>query len=929
MLPGKGRFLLNITLFPACLAICLLTGCATPVRTVFVSPGGNDSNTGSQTKPFATLPRAMAAVREIHAAMKRSETPAGPIKVVLRGGNYELREPVVFTPDDSGSVESPVTYTSFDGETAVLSGGERLAGTWRQTPGKPYWQVEIPRACDGGRVFYSLFVNGQSRERTRTPNWGQKVLRAEGREPGGDPRQALRYFQGDVKPSWSNPTDIDVVLLCSWTPTIHRIKEIVPEKRAIRFYSGHFRTVDFWERNFRYYLSNVFEALDEPGEWYLNRKTGILYYYPMPGEDMSKAEVIVPVLKSRMITFEGDLSGGRFIENLHFKNLAFRHIDGDMDKYNGMYRQGHMFLTSAIVARGLRNSSFESCELSQLGEYAMELADGCRNVAVRQCHIWDLGAGALQLGVTDLGTLKSQVNTNAPVDDVTQGERYVRDLVIDNNCIHRLGTIWHGCYGIVNRFASCTRITHNDMFDMHWDAVGLDARWGWKGEKYSYGNVVAYNHLHHLGLRYHTDAAGIYQFGPLDTHIHHNLIHDVVAYPYICGYAGIYLDEQSRKAMVENNLVYKTDWYAYFQHMGIENTFRNNIGAFARNGFIGRHGVYSDPGTNVMESCRNIYITSNAVAISQRWQSGDKPSFLHHNQYHAIANAEPLTFDGKSFAEWQAQGYDSGSSIADPGCRNPAAFDFTLWQDSPACTAIGFVPFDGEIKKAGLYGDRDWCAMPSRYPPRTPSDVWSEKDMQKLNAFELDFNMMNAGDEPGVFRMSEQKGAGFAVTREVAGTKGPQCLKCTDKKGLTKSFYPSLTVTPRILREGKIQFSFSALQPAQNAVSFTVEFRGRGQGNITGPSIAVARDGVVKANGRSACTLKPDCWTRFEISFVLGEESMGNYTLVTDGPDGKKTLTCPFGGTAFDQIGWLGIIAPDNSDGCFYLDDVKLTINDR
>ena len=307
------RFATAIKILNVFLFMIIFSGCATPVRTVFVAPGGNDSNPGTQLKPYATLPRAMTAVREMQTAMRRGETLAGPVKVILRGGTYELREPVVFTPDDSGSVESPVTYTSFDGETAVLSGGERLAGTWNQTPGRPYWQVEIQRVRDGGRAFYSLFVNGQSRERARTPNWGKKVLRAEGREPGGDARQALRYFTGDVDPAWSNQTDIDVVLLCSWTPTIHRIKEIVPEKRAIRFYSGHFRTVDFWERNFRYYLSNVFEALDEPGEWYLNRKTGILYYYPMPGEDIGKAEVIVPVMKSRMITFEGDLAGGRFI----------------------------------------------------------------------------------------------------------------------------------------------------------------------------------------------------------------------------------------------------------------------------------------------------------------------------------------------------------------------------------------------------------------------------------------------------------------------------------------------------------------------------------------------------------------------------------------------------------------------------------------
>ncbi|HOM59784.1 MAG TPA: hypothetical protein PK770_07965, partial [Kiritimatiellia bacterium] len=325
------------------LASLLFAGCATPMRTVFVAPDGNDANPGTKSRPFATLPRALSSVRDL----RQAGLPSGPVTVYLRGGTYAVRKPILFTPDDSGTSNAPLTVASYPGEQAVLSSGERLSGTWTQTPGKPYWQLDIPRARNSGWVFYSLFVNGQSRERARFPNWGGKVLRAEGREPGGDPRQALRYFAGDVNPAWSNPTDIDVVLLCSWTPTIHRINEIVPERRAVRFFSAHNRPVDAWERNFRYYLSNVFEALDQPGEWYLNRHTGTLYYYPMPGEEMASAEVIAPVLRSNMVTFEGDPESGRLIEHLHFRDLAFRHLDGDMDKHNGVYRQGHMFLSSA------------------------------------------------------------------------------------------------------------------------------------------------------------------------------------------------------------------------------------------------------------------------------------------------------------------------------------------------------------------------------------------------------------------------------------------------------------------------------------------------------------------------------------------------------------------------------------------------------
>ena len=886
---------------------------------IYLAPSGNDGNAGTQAAPFETLERARDAVREL----KQAGPLKGAVTVWLQGGVYEMREPIVFTPADSGTADAPVTYASLPGERAVLSGGKRLAGTWVRTEGKPFWQLDVPEARNGKWSFHSLYVNGQSRARARYPNYGEKVLRAEGREPGGDPRQALQYFAGDIDPTWSNPTDMDVVLLCSWTPTIHRIKEIAAERRAVRFFSGHGRTVNFWERNFRYYVSNVFEALDQPGEWYLNRHTGTLYYYPLPGEDMATAEVIAPMMKSRMVEFAGEPAEGRFVEHLHFRDLSFRHVDGDMDRYNGVYRQGHMYLDSAISARGLRNASFERCELAQLGEYAMELADGCRDITVRQCHIWDIGAGGMQLGVTDLRTLLA----GPDVDDSGESEIAVRGLVIDNNCIHRLGTIWHGCYGIVNRFASETQITHNEIYDTHWDAVGLDARWNWKGEKYSHGNVVAYNHLHHLGLGYHTDAAGVYQFGPLDTHVHHNLIHDTVAYPYICGYAGIYLDEQSRHALVENNLVYNVEWFAYFQHKGMDNVFRNNIGAFARDGLISRGSLNATWKANYMEAVRNIYVTDNEIALERGWTPGEKPPVLAKNVYHTLAKDTELTFVGKSFAEWQAEGQDEGSVVGDPGCRAPASFDFTLVPDALACRAVGFVPFDNEIRKAGLYGDERWREVSKEYPPRKPTAVWAEDDFAQLNSFDLDFNLMKDGDTPGVFvTRGNEKGAGFTITSEVPGTHGPKCLKVTDRKDAAKSFYPYLNLSPRSLKQGQITFTFAVRQPSELPARLHVEFRGRGQTQEPGPSISIGRDGAVQANGKLVGKFEPETWTSFELRFALGEESTGSYTLVVRNGSTETRHTLPFGKPTFNEIKWIGITTPDAADGTAYLDELRLQV---
>ena len=884
----------------------------------YVAPDGSDANPGTQAKPFASLERARDAVR----ALKQTGPLTAPVNVWLRGGMYPLNKPVVFTSADSGTAAAPVTYASPPGERAVLSGGVRLTGGWQPTPGKPFFQLTIPSARDGKWVFNSLFVNGQSRTRARYPNYGEKELRAAGREPGGDPRQALQYQPGDFNPKWTNPQDMDVVLLCSWSPTIHRVKEVVPAQNVLRFFSAHSRAVDFWERNFRYYLSNVYEALDEPGEWYLNRHTGVLYYYPMPGEDLAKAEIVAPVLKSTLIEFTADLAGSHFIEYLNFRDLRLLHVDGDLDRYNGMYRQAHMFLGAAVEAHGLRHASFERCEFAQLGEYALELADGCQDVTVRQCHFWDLGAGAMQLGVTDLPTLLTPLEAGAKSGRLAEPRREVKDLVIDNNCIHRLGTIWHGCYGIGQRFASRTKITHNEIFDTHYIAIGMDARWNWKGEKYSYGTEIAYNHLHHLGLRCQTDAAGFYQFGPLDTHIHHNLIHDTLAYPYIAGFAGIYLDETSRGAVVENNLVYNVDWFAFFQNYGTDNLIRNNLGAFARNGFLGRGGVSKSWPSNYFEVTRNIYITREKIAVERLWEAGTRAPFVHQNMYSQLAGLnQSLGFAGKSFADWQAAGQDAQSVTGDPGCRNPAAFDFSLPPDAPACQKIGFVPFDVEIRQAGLYGDAAWRDTPKNHPARKPTAIWTEQDLAQFNNFDLDFNLMKDGAEVPFPQSANAKDAGFVVTSEIAGTHGKKCLKCIDKKGLPKAFYPYFHFDPRGLKQGTITAAFSVRQPLNNPAK--IEFAMRGDLDVTGPVVIVGRDGAVQSKGRKIGKLEPGEWTHFELRFDLGAKSTGQFTLTVRNRAGQTTHTLPFAAPTFNAIKWVGFTLPDDADGVAYLDDLK------
>jgi hypothetical protein len=888
-----------------------------------VSPTGNDTNSGTATEPFATIQRAQGAVRDARAG---KQGHPGETRVILHGGTYRQSAPITFTPEDSGSEGEPVIYEAAAGEKVAVSGGKLITGEWVRTEGKPYWQISLPEAKEGRWAFHSLSVNGESRVCARYPNEGDKELRGEGPEPGGDARQTLVYRKGDFDPAWTNPEDIDIVFMGFWTGSIHRVRDVDSTKRVLRFGNfPHNRAVDAYERLPRYYLRNVFEKLDTPGEWYLNRKTGILYYYPMPGEDLAKAEVVAPLLDSPLVDIRGDLASDKPVQYLQFRGIHFRDTGTDLGKYDALYRQGHMFLGAAVTATAFRNGVFRECTFEQLGDYAIELGDGCRDVTVQKCHFWDLGAGAMQIGVTDLPTLLKPAGSGTLAKGEAEPLREVSGIVVDNNCIHKIGTIWNGCYGIANRFASGTKITHNEIFDTHWDAIGLDARWNpSEGKVYAHGNEVAYNHLHHLGLRTETDAGGIYQFAPLDTHIHHNLIHDTFAYPFNTGFCTIYLDETSKGALVENNIGYNLEGFSYLQNYGDGNVFRNNIGAFARDGFFHLGSLHDD--LNYAEVTHNIYVTTNDVAQTENYPKGKKPSLVSSNFYQTMEVGKPLLFCGKKLPEWQASGWDEGSVEGNAGFRDPLAGDFSLKGDSPAVTKVGFVPFGQEIAKAGLYGDPAWRDFPKSCRMRKPYAFQTLQDLSAMNDCLIDPNAYKPGSKFPIFSPSEQAKMkeSMAVTEEVAGINGPRCIKVTDSASFAAAFYPYAQMQLYGLDKGRVEFGFALMQPSNEPAGCDVELRSGISSYRVGPSIRITREGAIKAAGKEIGKMVPGQWTRFKISFGLGGDANGSYELTLSNSSGETKETLPFVHKDFREVSRIVISSPDKQDGKYYLDAISI-----
>ncbi|MDZ7370565.1 MAG: hypothetical protein ONB12_05295, partial [candidate division KSB1 bacterium] len=276
---------------------------------LYISPQGNDDWSGKspepmgQDGPFATIKRAQ---KEIH-QLRQSGLLSAPVVVYLRGGFYQLTEPLLFLPEDSGSEVAPITYRNYGNEQVILSGG-KVINNFRQEG--VFWTAEIAGVRNGNLRFQQLFVNGQRRFRARTPNRGWFRVRdpMESKQwPFHHYRYQFGYNPQDLNPAWRNLEDIEIVLLHFWSDAHCPLRAIDAEQSVVTLSTPAWRpfTDDYSKRGARYFVDNVFEGLDEPGEWYLDRREGKLYYLPLPDEEISSTQVIAPDL-DQLVIFQGE-----------------------------------------------------------------------------------------------------------------------------------------------------------------------------------------------------------------------------------------------------------------------------------------------------------------------------------------------------------------------------------------------------------------------------------------------------------------------------------------------------------------------------------------------------------------------------------------------------------------------------------------------
>ncbi len=364
----------------------LLALITTPVSGAefFVSPKGNDRSPGTRERPFATVARARDAARQVQGE---------PVTVRLRGGTYYLDEPVVLTAEDSGGKDAPVVYAAYRDERPVISGGSLLEVEWR-----PYRDGIMQASVPKGFATDQLFCNGRRQQMARYPNFDPQSKYFNGyRSDCISPQRAARwkdpaggYFHAMHRAHWGD---------------MHYVITGKDDEGKVQYEGGWQNNRQSQPHDQHRFVENLFEELDAPGEWFLDERKDVLYFYPPQGVDLDAAKIEAVHLE-QLFEFRG--SPRQPVRFIRLEGLRLTHTARTFMKNKEPLLRSDWttWRGGAVLLDGAEDCRLEDLTIYQVGSNAIFVNDYNRRIEISGCHVTEAGASSICF-VGDPGALRS------------------------------------------------------------------------------------------------------------------------------------------------------------------------------------------------------------------------------------------------------------------------------------------------------------------------------------------------------------------------------------------------------------------------------------------------------------------------------------------------------------------------------------------
>lgn len=526
---------------------------------IYVSPEGKDTNPGTQAAPLATLDTARERVRKALTKARR-----GAIEVALLPGLYKVTDTLLLGKEDSGTPNSPVIYRALKPGTVTLYGGTRLKDFKRVTD--PAILRRLPEEARGKVVQCDLkamgitdygslavrgfgqpaspptlevYVNQKPMTLARWPNQGF-VSPAKLVEPGSPVtgKPSAFTYSDDRHARWTEADDAWLFgyfhyLWADATIRVGKIDSMTKTLTTAKPYSYGGNGMSE-EQGIKYYAFNLLEEIDQPGEWYLNRKTGILYLYPPT--DLAQATVEISLLSRPMVI-------GKGVSHTYFEGLKF-----DLARFDG------------IVLDNATDCSLVGCTVSRMAGSGIKILGGERDT-IRSCDIHTIGRRATEVIGGERATLTpgNHLVINCRIHDFGRIDRTYTPGVqlegVGNRVLHNL---FYNCPSSAMRIEGNDHlIAYNETHDVLQESDDQGAMELFGNPTYR-GVVFRNNLFHHLGSGANDKLRNGQAAIRFDDAISGMLVYSNIFYQSANGHFGSVQINSGRDNIIDNNLFVDT-----------------------------------------------------------------------------------------------------------------------------------------------------------------------------------------------------------------------------------------------------------------------------------------------------------------------------------------------------------------------------------